>query len=54
MHVVSGVLCVELKGRETYRLEPGDTITFSSPIYHRWWAGEHAVEAFFVNTPPSF
>jgi DNA-binding transcriptional MerR regulator/mannose-6-phosphate isomerase-like protein (cupin superfamily) len=54
MHVVSGVLFVELKDRETYRLEPGDTIYFSSTVYHRWWAGEEAVEAFFVNTPPSF
>jgi DNA-binding transcriptional MerR regulator/mannose-6-phosphate isomerase-like protein (cupin superfamily) len=53
-HVMSGVLFVELKDQGTFRLEPGDTLYFSSSIQHRWWAEEEAAEAILVNTPPSF
>jgi DNA-binding transcriptional MerR regulator/mannose-6-phosphate isomerase-like protein (cupin superfamily) len=54
VYVVSGVLFVELKDQGTYRVEPGDTLYFSSTTQHRWWAGEEPVEAVYVNTPPTF
>lgn len=54
VHVTSGILFVELKDQGTFRLEPGDTLYYSSRIHHRWWAEEEHAEVFFVNTPPSF
>ena len=52
--VVSGSLNVELKDQGSFRLGPGDTLYFPSTTPHRWWAGEEAVEAVYVNTPPTF
>jgi DNA-binding transcriptional MerR regulator/mannose-6-phosphate isomerase-like protein (cupin superfamily) len=52
--VYSGTLFVELKDRDTFRLESGDTLYFPSGIPHRWWAGEEAVSVVWVNTPPTF
>jgi DNA-binding transcriptional MerR regulator/quercetin dioxygenase-like cupin family protein len=54
VHVISGTLFVELKDQGTYRVEPGDTLYFSSTTQHRWWAGDKPVEAVYVNTPPTF
>jgi DNA-binding transcriptional MerR regulator/quercetin dioxygenase-like cupin family protein len=54
IYVISGVLFVELKDQGTYRVEPGDTLYFSSTTQHRWWAAEAPVEAVYVNTPPTF
>ena len=51
---VSGVLFVELKGRGTYALGPGDVLYFDSAVSHRWWAEDEAAEALSVNTPPTF
>ncbi len=52
--VLSGVLFVELKDQETFRVAPGDTLYFPSTTPHRWWAGGEPVEAVYVNTPPTF
>ncbi len=54
VYVVSGVLFVELKDQNTFRVGPGDTLYFSSTTQHRWWAGDEPVEAVYVNTPPTF
>jgi DNA-binding transcriptional MerR regulator/quercetin dioxygenase-like cupin family protein len=54
VYVLSGVLFVELKDQDTYRVEPGDTLYFSSMTQHRWWAAAEPVEAIYVNTPPTF
>lgn len=40
LHVVSGVVMVDLEGRESSVLRPGDSIYFAGGIRHRW----HAVE----------
>lgn len=52
--VVSGVLCVDLGDKGTHRVGPGDTLYFHSSVPHRWWAEKDAVEAIYVNTPPTF
>jgi DNA-binding transcriptional MerR regulator len=54
VYVISGVLFVELKDHGTFRVEPGDTLYFSSTTQHRWWAADGPVEAVYVNTPPTF
>jgi DNA-binding transcriptional MerR regulator/quercetin dioxygenase-like cupin family protein len=54
VYVVCGVLFVELKDQGVYELGPGDTLYFPSTTQHRWWAAEEAVEAVYVNTPPTF
>ena len=54
VYVVSGVLFVELKDQGVYEVGPGDTLYFPSTTQHRWWAAEEAVEAVYVNTPPTF
>jgi len=54
IYVISGILFVELKDQETFRVSPGDTLYFPSTTPHRWWAGEELVEAVYVNTPPTF
>ena len=54
VYVISGTLFVELKDQGAYRVEPGDTLYFSSTTQHRWWAGDEPVEAVYVNTPPTF
>lgn len=54
IHVLSGVLVVELKDQGTHRLTPGDTLYFPSTTPHRWWADDEPVEAIYVNTPPTF
>jgi len=54
VYVISGALFVELKDQGTFRVEPGDTLYFSSTTQHRWWADEQPVEAVYVNTPPTF
>lgn len=54
VYVVSGRMRVELKDREPYILNPGDTLYFASTTLHRWWAEDEPVEAVYVNTPPTF
>jgi DNA-binding transcriptional MerR regulator/quercetin dioxygenase-like cupin family protein len=54
VYIISGALFVELKDQGTFRVEPGDTLYFSSTTQHRWWAGDQPVEAIYVNTPPTF
>jgi len=54
IYVISGLLFVELKDQDTFRVAPGDTLYFPSTTPHRWWAGEEPVEAVYVNTPPTF
>jgi quercetin dioxygenase-like cupin family protein len=54
IYVISGVLFVELKDQDIFRLEPGDTLYFPSTSPHRWWAEHEYVEAVYVNTPPTF
>jgi DNA-binding transcriptional MerR regulator/mannose-6-phosphate isomerase-like protein (cupin superfamily) len=54
IHVISGILSVELEGQGYFRLEPGDTLYFASTVPHRWWAEDDPVEAIHVNTPPTF
>lgn len=54
VYVISGVLFVELKDQGVYEVGPGDTLYFPSTTQHRWWAAEEAVEAVYVNTPPTF
>lgn len=54
IYVISGVLFVELKDQDTFRLEPGDTLYFPSTTPHKWWADREYVEAVYVNTPPTF
>lgn len=54
IHVLEGALLVELKGRDTFRLEEGDTLYFPSTIPHRWWAGDEPARLVYVNTPPTF
>ncbi len=54
VHVISGVLFVELKDQGTYEVAAGDTLYFPSTTQHRWWAAEEPVEAIYVNTPPTF
>ena len=47
-------LSAELKDQGVYEVGPGDTLYFPSTTQHRWWAAEEAVEAVYVNTPPTF
>jgi DNA-binding transcriptional MerR regulator len=54
IHVISGTLFVELEGRGYFQLDPGDTLYFSSPVPHRWWAEDDPAEAIHVSTPPTF
>ena len=54
IYVLRGRLHVELKDQGAYELSPGDTLYFPSSTPHRWWAEEEAVEAVYVNTPPTF
>lgn len=54
IYIVSGILFVELKDQDTFRLESGDTLYFPSTTPHRWWADQEYVEAVYVNTPPTF
>ncbi|MGH3148425.1 MAG: MerR family transcriptional regulator, partial [Rubrobacter sp.] len=54
IYIISGLLFVELKDQDTFRVAPGDTLYFPSTTPHRWWAGEEPVEAVYVNTPPTF
>ena len=52
--VLEGTLELEL-GETTYRMEPGDTIYFSSATPHRWRnAGQGVMRALWVISPPSF
>ena len=52
--VLEGVLLFELGGRE-YRMEPGDSIYFTSPTPHRWRnPGPGITRALWVIPPPSF
>ena len=54
IYVISGLLFVELKDQDIFRVSAGDTLYFPSTTPHRWWAGEEHVEAVYVNTPPTF
>ena len=54
IYVISGLLFVELKDQEVFRVSAGDTLYFPSTTPHRWWAGVEHVEAVYVNTPPTF
>ncbi|GAB6063712.1 cupin domain-containing protein [Deferrisoma palaeochoriense] len=52
--VLEGTLLFELGGKE-YRMEPGDSIYFTSSIPHRWRnPGPDVMRAIWVITPPSF
>lgn len=53
VHIIEGILFVEIQGQETFRLNVGDTLYFPSHLPHRWWAEAEGVRAFYVNTPPS-
>ena len=54
IYVISGLLFVELKDQDIFRVSAGDTLYFPSTTPHRWWAGVEHVEAVYVNTPPTF
>ena len=52
--VLEGTLVLELGGRE-YRMEPGDSIYFTSSIPHRWRnPGPETMRAIWVISPPTF
>ncbi len=54
IYVIRGAIHFELSDQNVHTLGPGDTLYFQSTTPHRWWAGDEAVEAIYVNTPPTF
>jgi quercetin dioxygenase-like cupin family protein len=48
LHVVSGIVAVDLEGRETSVLGPGDSLYFEGGIRHRWRALEAGGYRLFV------
>ncbi len=55
LHMIEGQLELTLDELYTYRLGPGDSMTFESPRPHRWYnPGETQTVIVWVNTPPTF
>lgn len=55
VHVLEGTLEVWLDGNEHYRVQPGDSLCFSSRRDHRWWnSGRRPARVIWINTPPTF
>jgi len=55
LHILEGVLTIELDGGERHRLEKGDSFYFESSTPHRWWnPGKGKARILWVNTPPTF
>lgn len=48
IHVVSGVVAVDLEGREVSILHPGDSLYFDGGIRHRWYAAAPGGYRLFV------
>jgi DNA-binding transcriptional MerR regulator/quercetin dioxygenase-like cupin family protein len=55
LYMVEGELDITLDEIETYRLGPGDAMTFRSTRPHRWTnPGDVTAKVVWVNTPPTF
>ena len=55
VHVLEGTLEVWLDGTEHYRVQPGDSLCFSSQRGHRWRnPGRRPARVIWINTPPTF
>lgn len=55
VHVLEGTLEVWLDGTEHYRVQPGDSLCFSSQRDHRWRnPGRRPARVIWINTPPTF
>lgn len=55
IYMVEGELDITLDEIETYRLGPGDAMTFRSTRPHRWTnPGDITARIVWVNTPPTF
>jgi quercetin dioxygenase-like cupin family protein len=55
LYVIEGEIDMTLDEIDTYRLEPGDAMTFHSTRPHRWTnPGEITAVIVWINTPPTF
>ncbi|MGZ4431283.1 MAG: MerR family transcriptional regulator [Gaiellales bacterium] len=55
LYIVEGEFEITLDEMDTYRLGPGDAMTFASTRPHRWTnPGDVTTVIVWVNTPPSF
>lgn len=55
VYLMSGSLEIQLNEAESYTMEPGDCLYFSSSEPHRWHnTGSRPAVVLWVNTPPTF
>jgi transcriptional regulator with XRE-family HTH domain len=55
LYVLRGSFEVTLDETQSFRLEPGDAMTFASHRPHRWWnPGDEPTVVVWINTPPTF
>jgi quercetin dioxygenase-like cupin family protein len=55
LYVIEGEIEMTLDEIDTYRLQPGDAMTFPSTRPHRWTnPGDLTAVIVWINTPPTF